>query len=193
MDRIGHERRFSNGWISKSASSSRPIRLDHRQILQQDGERCASTRSAAGPSSPNESIADWVARLRRVPARPAQPARPLRTAGSVMTALRQGRLRAPPAARESLRGPSAGFASRFAAFAVNLVVFTAIFLLVLAAIDTAASVLTRNSVHFSRANTWVVIGICSVGVHPTLASFLRPKRKDPRWRSVRRESLDERR
>ena len=63
----------------------------------------------------------------------------------------------PPAARESLQGRYAGFASRFAAFAVDLVVLTAIFLLVLAAINFAASVLTGNSVHFNRANTWVIV------------------------------------
>ena len=63
----------------------------------------------------------------------------------------------PPAARESLQGRYAGFASRFAAFAVDVVVLTAIFLLVLAAINFAASVLTGNNVHFNRGNTWVVV------------------------------------
>ena len=63
----------------------------------------------------------------------------------------------PPAARESLQGHYAGFASRFAAFAVDLVVLTGIFLLVLAAINFAASVLTGNSVQFNRGNTWVVV------------------------------------
>ena len=63
----------------------------------------------------------------------------------------------PPAARESLQGHYAGFASRFAAFAVDLVVLTGIFILVLAAINFAASVLTGNSVHFNHGNTWVVV------------------------------------
>jgi uncharacterized RDD family membrane protein YckC len=63
----------------------------------------------------------------------------------------------PPAARESLQGRYAGFASRFAAFAVDIVVLTAIFLLVLAAINFSASVLTGTSVRFNRGNTWVVV------------------------------------
>ena len=63
----------------------------------------------------------------------------------------------PPAARESLQGHYAGFASRFAAFAVDLVVLTGIFILILAAINFAASVLTGNSVHFNHGNTWVVV------------------------------------
>jgi uncharacterized RDD family membrane protein YckC len=63
----------------------------------------------------------------------------------------------PPAARESLQGRYAGFASRFAAFAVDLVVLTTIFLLVLAAINFSASVLTGTSVHFNRGDTWVII------------------------------------
>jgi uncharacterized RDD family membrane protein YckC len=63
----------------------------------------------------------------------------------------------PPAARESLQGHYAGFASRFAAFVVDLVVLTGIFVLVLAAINFMASVLTGNSIHFNRANTWVVV------------------------------------
>ena len=63
----------------------------------------------------------------------------------------------PPAARESLQGHYAGFASRFAAFVVDLVVLSGIFVLVLAAINFMASVLTGESIHFNRANTWVVV------------------------------------
>lgn len=49
----------------------------------------------------------------------------------------------PPAvARESLQGHYAGFASRFAAFVVDLVVLTGIFMLVLAAINFATSIVT---------------------------------------------------
>ena len=50
--------------------------------------------------------------------------------------------RPPAAARESLQGHYAGFASRFAAFVVDVVVLTGIFMLVLAAINFAASILT---------------------------------------------------
>jgi uncharacterized RDD family membrane protein YckC len=63
----------------------------------------------------------------------------------------------PPAARESLQGHYAGFASRFAAFAMDLVVLTGIFLLILAAINFTASVLTGKSIHFNHGNAWVVV------------------------------------
>jgi uncharacterized RDD family membrane protein YckC len=63
----------------------------------------------------------------------------------------------PPAARESLQGHYAGFASRFAAFVMGLVVLTGIFLLGLAAINFTASVLTGKSIHFNHGNTWVVV------------------------------------
>jgi len=63
----------------------------------------------------------------------------------------------PPAAQESLQGHYAGFASRFAAFVVDLVVLSGVFILVLAAINFMASVLTGQSIHFNRGNTWVVV------------------------------------
>jgi uncharacterized RDD family membrane protein YckC len=64
----------------------------------------------------------------------------------------------PPAvARESLQGHYAGFASRFAAFVVDLVVLTGIFVLVLAAINFMASVLAGKSLEFNRNNAWVVV------------------------------------
>lgn len=62
----------------------------------------------------------------------------------------------PHAARESLQGHYAGFASRFAAFVADLVVLTGIFILVLAAINFTASVLTGESIHFDQSDTWVV-------------------------------------
>jgi uncharacterized RDD family membrane protein YckC len=66
-------------------------------------------------------------------------------------------IRPPAAARESLQGHYAGFASRFASFVVDLVVLTGIFMLVLAAINFAASVLTGRDIAFNRGNTWVVV------------------------------------
>jgi uncharacterized RDD family membrane protein YckC len=63
----------------------------------------------------------------------------------------------PPAARESLQGHYAGFASRFAAFVVDLVVLTGIFVLVLAAINFMASVLTGKSIHVNRGDAWVIV------------------------------------
>ena len=63
----------------------------------------------------------------------------------------------PAAARESLQGHYAGFASRFGSFVVDLVVLTGIFMLVLAAINFAASVVTGKDIAFNRGNLWVVI------------------------------------
>jgi hypothetical protein len=51
----------------------------------------------------------------------------------------------PAAAQENLQGRYAGFASRFASFVVDLVVLTGIFMLVLAAINFAASIVTGKT------------------------------------------------
>ena len=63
----------------------------------------------------------------------------------------------PAVARQSLQGHYAGFASRFAAFVVDLVVLTGIYMLVLAAINFATSIVTGKDIAFSRGNLWVVI------------------------------------
>ena len=63
----------------------------------------------------------------------------------------------PAAARESIQGHYAGFASRFAAFVADVVVLTGIFLLGLAAFNFAVSILARKSVHFDRSDIGVVI------------------------------------
>jgi uncharacterized RDD family membrane protein YckC len=62
----------------------------------------------------------------------------------------------PPAAQENLQGHYAGFASRFLAFAVDVVVITAGFILILAAVNFVASIVTGKSTNFSRSDTWVV-------------------------------------
>jgi uncharacterized RDD family membrane protein YckC len=59
---------------------------------------------------------------------------------------------------QHLRGHHAGFASRFIAFVFDCVISIAIFELTLAAASFAASVLTGSSIHWSRGNTWVVVG-----------------------------------
>jgi uncharacterized RDD family membrane protein YckC len=63
----------------------------------------------------------------------------------------------PPGIGRDLRGQYAGFASRFTAFLSDCVVSIGVFMLVLAAASFAASVLTGTSIHWSRANLWVVI------------------------------------
>ena len=58
---------------------------------------------------------------------------------------------------QHLRGHHAGFASRFFAFVFDCVVSIGVFMLALAAASFAASVLTGQSIHWSRQNLWVVI------------------------------------
>ncbi|HKA98027.1 MAG TPA: RDD family protein [Streptosporangiaceae bacterium] len=63
----------------------------------------------------------------------------------------------PPAAQEHLQGHYAGFASRFLAFAVDVAIITAVAVLVLAAINFVASIVTGKSTNFNRSDIWVVI------------------------------------
>ena len=57
----------------------------------------------------------------------------------------------------NLRGQHAGFASRFIAFIFDCAISIGVFMLILSAASFAASVLTGSSIHWSRANTWVVV------------------------------------
>jgi uncharacterized RDD family membrane protein YckC len=61
----------------------------------------------------------------------------------------------PAAARVSLLGRYAGFASRFAAFLVDELTATGLFALALAAISFAAKVLTGNSISWNRNDLWL--------------------------------------
>ena len=113
----------------------------------------------------DEFIARWIGRLRRrpytgPPGPPGPPAR-CRAAGQgrVMTA-RAGDATpsAPPiVARKSLQGKYSGFASRFVAFAVDVGVSLGVFLLILAAISFAASVLTGKDITWHRGDIWVIV------------------------------------
>ncbi|HTP15233.1 MAG TPA: RDD family protein [Streptosporangiaceae bacterium] len=58
--------------------------------------------------------------------------------------------------RASLQGHYAGFASRFAAFAVDVGVSLGVFMLALAAISFAASVLTGKGITWHRGDIWVI-------------------------------------
>jgi uncharacterized RDD family membrane protein YckC len=65
----------------------------------------------------------------------------------------------PPAvARESYQGHYAGFVSRFLSFVVDMIVITAIFLIVLAAIWFSAKILTGTNIAFNHGSIWVLIG-----------------------------------
>jgi uncharacterized RDD family membrane protein YckC len=76
-----------------------------------------------------------------------------------MTARTGGALPAgrPVIIRESLQGKYAGFASRFAAFAADVAVTLALFMLALAAIGFAARVLTGTDITWSRGSIWVIV------------------------------------
>jgi len=63
----------------------------------------------------------------------------------------------PPAAQENLQGHYAGFASRFLAFVVDVVIIIAVFVLILAAVNFVASIVTGKSTNFNRSDIWVVI------------------------------------
>ena len=61
-------------------------------------------------------------------------------------------LRGPAVIRESLQGKYAGFASRFAASAADVGVSTGAFMLTLAAISFAASVLTGKDITWNKGD-----------------------------------------
>jgi uncharacterized RDD family membrane protein YckC len=63
----------------------------------------------------------------------------------------------PPVIRQSLQGRYSGFASRFAAFAVDVGVSLGVYMLALAAISWAAQVLTGKDITWHKGDIWVII------------------------------------
>ena len=59
--------------------------------------------------------------------------------------------------RASLQGKYSGFASRFAAFAVDIGISLGVFMLTLAAISFAARVLTGKDISWNKGDIWVII------------------------------------
>jgi uncharacterized RDD family membrane protein YckC len=105
----------------------------------------------------DEFIARWMGRLRRRPY--AGPPGPAAGQGKALTE-RAGDApppSGPPVIRAGLQGKFAGFASRFAAFAVDVGVSLGVFLLALAAISFTARVLTGNGITWNKGDTWVVL------------------------------------
>jgi uncharacterized RDD family membrane protein YckC len=107
----------------------------------------------------DEFIARWAGRLRRRPLR--QPAgRPGGPAGRHLNSAPAGEAvaaQAPAAAQESLQGRYAAFATRFTAFVVDACASTVVFMLGLAAISFAVSVVTGTSINWNRDDTWAGI------------------------------------
>jgi uncharacterized RDD family membrane protein YckC len=62
---------------------------------------------------------------------------------------------APAATQQHLQGHYAGFASRFTAYVVDAAVTTGLFMLALAAVSFAVSVVTNKSVSWNTSDTWV--------------------------------------
>ena len=91
----------------------------------------------------------------------------------------------PIVARENLQGHYAGFASRFAAFVVDMVVITGAFMLVLAAINFAASILTGKDIDFNKGNLWVIIAYV-IWAFIYFAQSWEAGRQDRRHGAVRR-------
>jgi uncharacterized RDD family membrane protein YckC len=104
----------------------------------------------------DEFIARWMGRLRRRPY--AGPPGPAAGQGTALTG-RAGDAppSGPPVIRAGLQGKFAGFASRFAAFAVDVGVSLGVFLLALAVISFTARVLTGNDITWNKGDIWVVL------------------------------------
>ena len=62
---------------------------------------------------------------------------------------------APAATQQHLQGHYAGFASRFTAYVVDAGVSTGLFVLALAVVSFAVSVVTNKSVNWNTSDTWV--------------------------------------
>jgi uncharacterized RDD family membrane protein YckC len=108
----------------------------------------------------DEFFARWVGRLRRHPyTGPSGPFDGTAGGGHAETAPAGDAVvaRTPAAANRSLQGRYAGFASRFAAYATDACASTVVFMLALAAISFAVSVVTGKSVSWSREDTWAGI------------------------------------
>jgi uncharacterized RDD family membrane protein YckC len=107
----------------------------------------------------DEFIARWLGRLRRRPyAGPPGPPGGAAGQGKALTE-RAGDAppSGPPVIRAGLQGKFAGFASRFAAFAVDVGVSLGVFLLALAVISFTARVLTGNDITWNKGDIWVVL------------------------------------
>jgi uncharacterized RDD family membrane protein YckC len=104
----------------------------------------------------DEFIARWMGRLRRRPY--AGPPGPAAGQGKALTE-RAGDAppSGPPVIRAGLQAKFAGFASRFAAFAVDVGVSLGVFVLALAAISFTARVLTGNDITWNKGDIWVVL------------------------------------
>jgi uncharacterized RDD family membrane protein YckC len=143
-------------------------RVDMDTVLAQTDLGVIIARSSGGVASNaldvvrsqavglDEFIARWAGRIRRRkypgPSGPAQAegrdlAMEVRPSDSNLPA-------APAVTQGSLQGHYAGFASRFAAYVVDVGTTTGVFMLALAAASFAVSVVTGRSINWTRSDTW---------------------------------------
>ena len=146
-------------------------RVDIDEVLARTDVGAIVARSSGGVASNaldvvrsqavglDEFIARLAGHLRRRPYTcPAGPL-PAEGSGAAVTVRvgEAGAADAPAATRESLQGCYAGFASRFTAYLVDAGTSTVVFMLALAAISFAVSVVTGKSINWTRNDTWAGI------------------------------------
>jgi len=145
-------------------------RVDMDDLIAQTDLGAVIARSSGGVASNaldvvrsqavglDEFMARWVGRARRNPytSAPPGPSDGSADRGAVMAGHEgdAAAVRVPAAGLESLQGRYAGFASRFAAYVVDATASTVVFMLALAAISFAVSVVTGKSINWNRDDTW---------------------------------------
>jgi uncharacterized RDD family membrane protein YckC len=142
-------------------------RVDVDDLIAQTDLGAVIARSSGGVASSaldvirsqavglDELIARWAERLRRRRyAGPPGPQGGPAARGPTVPAGNTVAVRVPAAGQESLQGRYAGFASRFAGYAVDAAASTAVFMLALAALSFAVSIVTGKSVNWNRDGTW---------------------------------------
>jgi uncharacterized RDD family membrane protein YckC len=167
LDRIDLDRLLERVDLNKVVE-----RLDIDALVEQTDLGAVIARSSSGAASDaldvvrsqtvglDEFIARWVGRLRRRSyAGPPGPPGGAAGQGEVLTE-RAGDV--PPSGSPviiwaGLQAKFAGFASRFAAFAVDVGVSLGVFILALAVISFTARVLTGNDIAWNRGDIWVVL------------------------------------
>jgi uncharacterized RDD family membrane protein YckC len=146
-------------------------RLDIEALVEQTDLGAIIASSSSGVASDvldvvrsqavglDELTAGWVGRLRRRPyaGPPGPPGGAAGPGGVLMERAGDAAPPGPPVIRAGLQGKCSGFASRFAAFAVDVGASLGVVLLALAAISFTAKVLTGNGISWNKGDTWVVL------------------------------------
>ena len=160
-----------DGLVGRMDLNSIVQRIDVDALVEQTDLGAVIARSSSGVASDaldlvrsqavglDEFIARWVERLRR--RRYSSPPGLASRAGAGPHAEDAASPETPMVIRKTLLGKCAGFASRFAAFAVDVGASIGVFMLALAAISFAAKVLTGRDIAWHRGDLWVVIAFAA--------------------------------